>query len=148
LKNSTIFFHLPLLLLTPNLRFCLDGKFLNLILGLQSANAIFNCPFCLIPKKIWELIISGEIDSNLFLRKSISKLSKMKDLFRIEYIGREFGLLDHISKIISLFIRQAIQVKTGFRKDVKSKPKLIPKGVKEYTSGAKRKVSEKMVRRN
>jgi hypothetical protein len=79
LKNSTIFFHLPLLPLTPNLRFCSDGKFLNLILGLQSANATFNCPFCLVSKKMWGLIISGKIDSNLFLRKSISELSKMKD---------------------------------------------------------------------
>jgi hypothetical protein len=66
----------------------------------------------------------------------------------LEYVGKEFGLPEHTGKVIGSFLRQTIRAKTGFGKEVKPMPKPIPQGVKEYTGGAKRKVSDKMVRRN
>jgi hypothetical protein len=73
-----------------------------------------------------------------------------------EAIGREFGLPEHTGRVLGSLLRETIRMKTGLGKpqtkpDIKPMPKPLPqafKGVKKYTGGSKRKVSDKMVRRN
>jgi len=61
------------------LRFCSDGKFQLLVMGLVAANGTASCPYCVLPKEQWADAIYGDIDANLYLRKSSKELSKLKN---------------------------------------------------------------------
>jgi len=64
---------------TLSLSLCCDGKFLLTIMGLIGASGDQSCPFCLVPKSMWEQIPFGLIDCSQYLRHSMKKLNQMRN---------------------------------------------------------------------
>ena len=59
----------------PRFLFCLDGKFLNCVLGMIGATETFFCPFCFIPNTMWVDVYAKRLSANDHLRKSLLTLS-------------------------------------------------------------------------
>lgn len=59
---------------------CADGKFLNMVLGLEGHTGSFSCPFCMLQKSQWSQAMFEKflIDPSDYERKSIDELFVLK----------------------------------------------------------------------